>query len=155
MINLQRFTLAICLLALTGSFAIAKDTHGSGKGFSTVTETVKIEGKSGFTVHNTTTDFWHYENAPEGWPAAVMATCHQSMMFKAGSPMPVAINMTCESVDADGDATVWVASVNPKTGEGKGELVAGTGKYENATAKPSFRTVYQIDTGHSVYTFKW
>ena len=155
MINLTRFTFVLCSLFLTTAMAYADDTSGSGKGFSTVKETTKIEGKSGFIVHNTVEDFWHYEKAPKGWPMAVMATCHQTLLFKAGSKAPISIEMVCESIDKDGDASIWRGVVDPKTFVGKGKLVAGTGKYANIEVNPTFQTVYEVDTGHSIYTFKW
>ena len=52
--------------------------------------------------------------------------------------------MLCESVDADGDANIWTATVDPKTGVGSGVMTAGTGKYANLTVKPTFQTIYQI-----------
>ena len=155
MSRLFKVGLVITLLSLTAPFAVAEETHGSGKGFSRIADSKTIEGKSGQIVHNTAVDFWHYENAPKGWPTAVMATCHQSILFKAGSKAPISIQMICESVDSDGDASIWVGKVDPKTGVGQGEMISGTGKYANAKAKPTFQTIYQIDTGHSIYKFKW
>ena len=155
MVNIIKFAIVLCSLLSISTMAIAEESNGSGKGFSTVVETTKIEGKSGFTIHNKVSDFWHYEKAPKGWPTAVKATCHQSLIFKSDSKAPIAINMLCESVDADGDANIWTASVDPKTGVGSGVMTAGTGKYANLTVKPTFQTIYQIDSGHSIYKFKW
>ena len=155
MSRLLKVGLTITLLSLLAPFAVAEKTQGSGKGFSTIADSKTIEGKSGTIVHNTAVDYWHYEKAPKGWPTAVMATCHQSILFKAGSPAPIAIQMICESVDKEGDASVWVGKVDPKTGVGQGEMVSGTGKYANIEVKPTFQTIYQIDTGHSVYKFSW
>ena len=155
MINFIKLAFIACSLLSISTLAMADDTSGSGKGFSSVVETTKIEGKSGYIVHNKVNDFWHYEKAPKGWPTAVLATCYQSLIFKSDSKAPIAINMMCESVDADGDANTWTATVDPKTGVGTGYMTAGTGKYANLTVKPTFQTIYQIDGGHSVYKFKW
>ena len=155
MINLNRLSLAVCIISMTALIAFADDTKGEGSGYSTIAESHKIDGKSGYIIHNTAKDFWHYEKAPKGWPTAVMATCHQTIIFKADAKAPSAISMICESVDADGDASIWSGSVDPKTGVGQGKMIFGTGKYEGAKVMPTFQTTYQIDTGHSVYKFKW
>ncbi|MDB2469602.1 hypothetical protein N9X39_06030 [Alphaproteobacteria bacterium] len=89
-------------------------------------------------------DFWQYQNAPEGWPTAAMATCHFTMLMAAGEQAPSSINGICESVDPDGDASVWVAAIDPSTG-----------KYKGVKALPTFQTTFQIDATHSIYNFKW
>ena len=43
--------------------------------------------------------------------------------------------------------------VDPATGKGKGQLLAGTGKYANGIGDISFATVFQIDENNSVYGF--
>ena len=75
-------------------------------------------------------DFWQYQNAPEGWPTAAMATCHFTILMAVGAQVPSSINGICESVDPDGDASVWVAAIDPSTGFGNGKLTGGTGKYK-------------------------
>ena len=100
-------------------------------------------------------DIWQYQKAPEGWPTAAMATCHYTILMEAGQQAPSSINGVCESVDPDGDASVWLAAIDTSTGMGTGTLTSGTGKYSNTNAKPSFQTTYQIDATHSIYDFKW
>lgn len=118
-------------------------------------DSVTTEGTTGVIVHNTASDFWYYENAPEGWPTAAMATCHQSILFKAGQQAPAAIQIICDSVDPDGDASLWTGVVDPTTGVGSGKMVAGTGKYADAEANPTFQTIYDMGSGKSIYQFKW
>ena len=141
---------------ITTPVAVLAGGHsGDGKGFSSVVDSVTTEGTSGVIVHNTASDFWYYENAPEGWPTAAMATCHQSILFKAGQQAPAAIQIICDSVDPDGDASLWTGIVDPKTGVGSGKMVAGTGKYADAEASPTFQTIYDMGSGKSIYQFKW
>ena len=40
------------------------------------------QGITGVIAQNATSDFRYYENTPEGRLTAVMATCHQSTLFK-------------------------------------------------------------------------
>ena len=145
-------TATLLLLPLT---AFAGGHSGDGKGFSSVVDTVTTEGTTGVIVHNTASDFWYYENAPEGWPTAAMATCHQSILFKAGEQAPSAVHIVCDSVDPDGDASLWTAVVDPATGVGSGKMVAGTGKYADAEVNPTFQTIYDMGSGKSIYQFKW
>ena len=141
---------------ITTPVAVLAGGHsGDGKGFSSVVDSVTTEGTTGVIVHNTASDFWYYENAPEGWPTAAMATCHQSILFKAGQQAPAAIQIICDSVDPDGDASLWTDIVDPKTGVGSGKMVAGTGKYADAEASPTFQTIYDMGSGKSIYQFKW
>jgi len=141
---------------ITTPVAVLAGGHsGDGKGFSSVVDSVTTEGTTGVIVHNTASDFWYYENAPKGWPTAAMATCHQSILFKAGQQAPAAIQIICDSVDPDGDASLWTGIVDPKTGVGSGKMVAGTGKYADAEASPTFQTIYDMGSGKSIYQFKW
>jgi hypothetical protein len=142
------------ILATTASFAFA-DGHYYGQGFSSTVSSTTIEGKSGSIVHVVAEDFWQYQNAPEGWPTAAMATCHYTIMMAAGEQRPSSINGICESVDPDGDASVWTAAIDTSTGIGTGSLASGTGKYKGVKALPTFQTSFQIDATHSVYNFKW
>ena len=87
--------------------------------------------------------------------AATTATCHYTILMEAGQQAPSSINGVCESVDPDGDASVWLAAIDTSTGMGTGTLTSGTGKYRNTNPKPSFQTTYQIDATHSIYDFKW
>ena len=146
--------ISVIFFAVTSSAALA-DGHYNGQGFSSNVSSTTLEGKTGSIIHMINEDFWQYQNAPEGWPTAAMATCHFTMMIAAGEQAPSSINGVCESIDPDGDATVWTASVDPSTGIGKGNLVNGTGKYEGVQAFPTFQTTFQIDAAHSIYDFKW
>ena len=146
--------LATMFMVLTGSVALA-DGHYNGQGFSTVVSTTTLEGKTGSITHMIANDFWNFGNAPEDWPTATMATCHYTILIEAGQQAPTSINGVCESVDPDGDATVWLASIDPATGIGTGSLTSGTGKYKGTSAEPTFQTTFQIDAGHSVYDFTW
>ena len=142
---------AVSLLPAT-AFA---DGHYNGQGFSSTVSSTTIEGKSGSIVHVVAEDFWQYQKAPEGWPTAAMATCHFTIMMAAGEQSPSSINGICESVDPDGDASVWTAAIDTSTGIGTGSLASGTGKYKGVKALPTFQTTFQIDATHSVYNFKW
>ena len=146
--------LTATILAASGSAALA-DGHYNGQGFSSVVSSSTIEGKSGSIVHTIAKDFWQYQNAPEGWPTAAMATCHFTILMAVGAQVPSSINGICESVDPDGDASVWVAAIDPSTGFGNGKLTGGTGKYKGVKALPTFKTTFQIDAAHSIYDFKW
>ena len=142
------------IFAASGSAAHA-DGHYNGQGFSSVVSSSTIEGKSGSIVHMIAEDFWQYQNAPDGWPTAAMATCHFTMLMAAGEQASSSINGICESVDPDGDASVWVAAIDPSTGIGNGNLTSGTGKYKGVKALPTFQTTFQIDAAHSICDFKW
>lgn len=145
--------LTATILAASGSAALA-DGHYNGQGFSSVVSSSIIEGKSGSIVHTNAKDFWQYQNAPEGWPTAAMATCHFTILMVAGAQAPSSINGICESVDPDGDASVWVAAIDPSTGIGNGKLTSDTGRYTGIKALPTFQTTFQIDAAHSIYDFK-
>ena len=151
---LRKILLSAAIIS-TPVAVLAGGHSGDGKGFSSVVDSVTTEGTTGVIVHNTASDFWYYENAPEGWPTAAMATCHQSILFKAGQQAPAAIQIICDSVDPDGDASLWTGIVDPKTGVGSGKMVAGTGKYADAEASPTFQTIYDMGSGKSIYQFKW
>ena len=146
--------LTTIILAAFGSVALA-DGHYNGQGFSSTVSSTTIEGKSGSIVHVVAEDFWQYQKAPKGWPTAAMATCHYTIMMAAGEQSPSSINGICESVDPDGDASVWTAAIDTSTGIGTGSLASGTGKYKGVKALPTFQTTFQIDATHSVYNFKW
>ena len=146
--------LTTTFLAASGSVALA-DGHYYGQGFSSFVSSNTIEGQSGSIVHMIAEDFWQYQNAPEGWPTATMATCHFTILMVAGEQSPSSINGICESVDPDGDASVWVAAIDSSTGVGNGNLTSGTGKYKGVKALPTFQTTFQIDAAHSIYDFKW
>ena len=143
---------AISILPAT---AFADGHNGHGQGFSSTVSSTTIEGKSGSITHMISEDIWQYQKAPEGWPTAAMATCHYTILMEAGQQAPSSINGVCESVDPDGDASVWLAAIDTSTGKGTGNLTSGTGKYSNINLKPSFQTTYQIDATHSIYDFKW
>ena len=155
MLRIVKVAFAASLTSVLASASIAGGHSGDGKGFSSVVDSVTTEGTTGVIVHNTASDFWYYENAPEGWPTAAMATCHQSILFKAGQQAPAAIQIICDSVDPDGDASLWTGVVDPTTGVGSGKMVAGTGKYADAEANPTFQTIYDMGSGKSIYQFKW
>ena len=142
-------------LTISSSFAVAEGHNGNGQGFSSIVSSTTKEGKSGSIVHMVAEDFWHYQNAPEGWPTAAMATCHYTMLMEAGQQAPSSINGICESVDPDGDASVWLAAIDTSTGIGTGSMTSGTGKYKGAEILPTFQTTFQIDATHSIYDFKW
>ena len=93
-------------LTTSSSFAVADGHNGNGQGFSSTVSSTTMEGKSGSIVHMVAEDFWHYQNAPQGWPTATMATCHFTMVMAAGQQAPSSINGICESVGPDGDASV-------------------------------------------------
>ena len=145
--------LTATILAALGPAALASG-HYNGQGFSSIVSSSTIDGKSGSVVHTIAKDFWQYQNAPEGWPAAAMTTCHFTNLMAAGEQVPSSINGICESVDPDGDASVWVAAIDPSTGIGNGNLTSGTGKNKGAQALPTFQTTFQIDAAHSIYDFK-
>jgi len=147
--------LTAAILATSGSLAVAGGHNGNGQGFSSTVSSTTMKGKSGSIVHMVAEDFWHYQNAPQGWPTATMATCHFTMVMAAGQQAPSSINGICESVGPDGDASVWIAAIDPTTDIGKGNLTSGTGKYNGAEAFPTFQTTFQIDATHSIYDFKW
>jgi hypothetical protein len=146
--------LTATFLAASGSVALA-DGHYTGQGFSSIVSSTTIEEKSGSIVGMIAEDFWQYQNASEGWPTAAMATCHFTMLMAAGKQAPSSINGICESADPVGDASVWVAAIDPSTGIGNGNLTSGTGEYKGVKALPTFQTTFQIDATHSIYDFKW
>ena len=146
--------LTATFLAASGSVALA-DGHYNGQGFSSVVSSKTIEGKSGSIVHMIAKDFWQYQNAPEGWPTAAMATCHFTMLMAEGEQAPSAINGICESGAPDGGASGRGAASDRNTGSGHGNLTSGTGKYKGVKALPTFQTTFQIDAAHSIYDFKW
>jgi hypothetical protein len=104
-------------------------------------------------MHFVAKDFWDWDPAPEGWPNTQYGTCHQTVLLSTEN-VPLFIRVTCESVDGEGDAAVWAGSVDPATGEGTGNLMAGTGKYAGVELEINFRTILQIDANHSVYEMK-
>ena len=141
--------------SLIPATAFADGHNGHGQGFASTVSSTTIEGKSGSITHMISEDIWQYQMAPEGWPTAAMATCHYSILMEVGQQAPSSINGVCESVDPDGDASVWLAAIDTSTGMGTGTLTSGTGKYSNVNVQPSFQTTYQIDATHSIYDFKW
>jgi len=145
----------IITLAVVSTSATADSHNGNGQGFATTTSSTTMAGETGNIIHLVNEDFWNFENAPAGWPKAAMATCHYTLMIAAGQQAPSSIHLICESIDPDGDASVWTGSVDPSTGIGKAEMVSGTGKFSEVEAKPTFQTTLQIDETHSVYDFKW
>ena len=144
---------ALALVSFLPASALASG-HSKvlGEGMSSTTSSSMMQGKTGHVVHNIAKDFWRYTKAPAGWPGAAVGTCHQTILLSAEN-IPIHIRVTCESVDGDGDASVWAGEVDPATGKGKGQLLAGTGKYSKGIGEISFSTVVQIDENHSVYRF--
>ena len=100
---------AVSLLPAT---AFADGHNGHGQGFSSTVSSTTMEGKSGSITHMISEDIWQYQKAPEGWPKAATATCHYTILMEAGQQAPSSINGVCESVDPDGDASVWVAAID-------------------------------------------
>lgn len=152
---MRNFIVMAAATLLLPATAFADGHNGYGQGFASTVSSTTIEGKSGSITHMVSEDIWQYQKAPKGWPTAALATCHYTILMKEGQQAPVSINGVCESVDPDGDASVWLASIDTKTGMGTGSLSSGTGKYGASDAKPSFQTTYQIDATHSIYDFKW
>jgi len=142
-------------LAVVSTSALADSHNGNGQGFSTITSSTTISGKTGTITHLVTDDIWNYENAPADWPKAAVATCNYTLMIAAGQQAPSSIHVICESIDPDGDASVWTGSVDPSTGIGTGEMTNGTGKYAEVEVNVTFQTTLQIDGTHSVFDFKW
>ena len=68
-------------------------------------DTQVMEGKTGDLVMQTTQDVWIWDNPPEGFPAASIATCNQYIAFGA-TPKPIGGTFVCRSVDPDGDVTL-------------------------------------------------
>ena len=58
----------------------------------------------------------------------VTATCHNSVLMLPDGSVAGGIGV-CESIDPDGDASVWYGEISPTFGY-DGKIVAGTGKYE-------------------------
>ena len=79
--------IAVIFSVVTSSAALA-DGHYNGQGFSSNISSTTLEGKTGSIIHMINEDFWQYQNAPEGWPTAAMATCHFTMMIAAGRASP-------------------------------------------------------------------
>ena len=122
-------------------------------GFQTPTSTDMMEGKTGNIMHLTSNDVWDYAQAPEGWPKMVTATCHNSVLFLPDGGVAGGVGV-CESIDPDGDASVWYGEISPTFGY-DGKLVAGTGKYEKMVgAKFDGQVTGQMADGSAIYHVK-
>ena len=122
-------------------------------GFQTPTSTDMMEGKTGNIMHLTSNDVWDYAQAPDGWPTMVTATCHNSVLMLPDGSVAGGIGV-CESIDPDGDASVWYGEISPTFGY-DGKLVAGTGKYEKMVgAQFAGQVTGQMADGTSIYHVK-
>ena len=79
----------------------------------------------------------------------VIATCYYTVLMAAGQQAPSSVNGVCESIDPDGDASVWTVLVHPETAMGSGKIVTGAGKYISTDLNPTLQTTVQIDETHS------
>ena len=148
--------LSILIAASTIFFGVAfADGHSlwPAVGFQTPTSTDMMEGKTGNIMHLTSNDVWDYAQAPDGWPKMVTATCHNSVLFLPDGGVAGGVGV-CESIDPDGDASVWYGEISPTFGY-DGKLVAGTGKYEKMVgAKFDGQVTGQMADGTSIYHVK-
>ena len=79
----------------------------------------------------------------------VIAPCYHTTLMAAGQQATSSINGIFESVDPDGDASVWTGLVHPETGMGSGKIVTGAGKYISTDLNPTLQTTVQINETHS------
>ena len=102
-------------------------------GSQTPPSTDMMEGKTGNIMHLTSSDVWNYAQAPDGWPTMVTAACHNSVLMLPNDSVAGGIG-GCESIDYDGDASVWYGEISPTFGY-DGKPVAGTGEYQKWSAQ--------------------
>jgi hypothetical protein len=148
---MKKSTVFVAALLLSTNVALA---HGHGLfptiGFQTATSTEMMEGTTGSIMHLTSTDIWDYSQAPDGWPTIVEATCHNSVIMLPDGGVAGGIGV-CESVDPEGDASVWYGEISPTFGY-DGKLVAGTGKYTKMVgAEFAGQVTGQLANGSSIY----
>ena len=125
--------LIVIVLAIITSASLSwADAHSGwgGKSYSKSLGDTVTPGKTGTLIHSSTSDVWDWSEAPEGWPMAVTATCHQTNVI---SPENTHLfgRFICESVDGDGDISIWLGTWDGVNNIGTGKILFGTGKYEN------------------------
>jgi len=151
---MKKIGILIASSLLCGGVALA-DGHELWPtvGFQTPTSTEMMEGTTGNIMHLTSSDVWDYAQAPDGWPTVVTATCHNSVLMLPDGSVGGGIGV-CESIDPDGDASVWYGEISPTFGY-DGKLVAGTGKYQKMVgATFAGQVTGQLPNGTSIYHVK-
>ena len=151
---MKKSTVFVTALLLSSNVALA-DGHALWPtiGFQTTTATDMMEGTSGNILHVTSTDIWDYAQAPDGWPTIVEATCHNTVLTLPDGSVAGGIGV-CESIDPDGDASVWYGEISP-TFAYDGKLLAGSGKYEKMVgAQFTGQVTGQLQNGASIYHVK-
>ena len=151
---MKKSTVFVTALLLSSNVALA-DGHALWPtiGFQTTTATEMMEGKTGNIMHLTSNDVWDYAQAPDGWPTIVEATCHNTVLMLPNGGVAGGIGV-CESIDPDGDASVWYGEISPTFGY-DGKLLAGSGKYEKMVGAQFVGQVTgQLQSGASIYHVK-
>ena len=151
---MKKSTVFVAALLLGTNVALA-DGHGLWPmiGFQTATSTEMMEGMTGTIMHLTSNDAWDYSQAPDGWPTIVEATCHNSVVMLPDGAVAGGIGV-CESIDPDGDASIWYGEISPTFGY-DGKLLAGTGKYVKMVgAEFAGQVTGQLANGSSIYHVK-
>ena len=123
---------------------------GHGTGYTVDTKT--IEAASGMHLYQKTKDVWMSDNPPEGFPAAVSATCNWFMVFATGQQQPMGGAINCQAVNPNGDIGLFNGTFQPD-GTVAPILIAGTGHWEALVgAKWIGKTTEDLGVS-SVYTF--
>jgi len=142
---MKRVFAIITVIALSPAMSLAEG-HDlfSNKFFSTITSEEMMEGKTGHIHHATNDSLWDWTDAPDGWPKANSAKCHLSNVL-SDEKKPLFGVWFCESIDPDGDVSLWSGSWNVAKKISTGHLVGGTGKYANAgPRKCNLKTLVRI-----------
>ena len=112
-----------------------------------------IEGSSGSIQHISSKDIWDYANAPQGFPRAVEAICHNVISFDSDKKMLGGYG-SCEMMaDPDGDVALYLGTFGAD-GAYSGSQISGTGKYASYNgSKFEAGWTGQLPDGRGVYSF--
>ena len=125
----------------------------SGHGTGVTVDTKTIEASSGMHFQQTTNDVWIYDNPPEGFPAAVKATCNWFMVFAAGQQQPSGGAVNCQAVNPDGSIGLFAGTFQPN-GTVEPTLVAATGQWAPFIGATWIGQTTNDLGGSSVYKFE-
>ena len=142
---MKYFNIFATFLILAWANSITQAAEGFPlKAFTDTKSSEIVEGTSGHINHQISINTWDWSEAPDGWPRAVTATCHQTTVLSV-EKQPLFGTWICESADQDGDVSIWRGIWNATAQESTGEMIGGTGKYAGINLGVSnVRTVARI-----------
>ena len=100
----------------------------------------------------TNNSFWIYDNAPEGWPDQVRASCTGKGLF-GNEGVPVTAYFICHVWDAEGDTFMTRGDLDPTTWTGTWTFIKGTGKFEGVIGGGTWTPGPQFQGGDDVLFF--